>query len=112
MLRSGNKRRMSNEEGRRYSVEFRRRMVGMVRGGRSPESLAEEFGPAAQTIRDWVRDADQEDGDRSDGLTAAERREIRRLRRENRRLREEVEILKKAETWFARKTPKDEESES
>ena len=112
MLRSGNRRRVASEEGPRYSVEFRRRMVGMVRGGRSPESLAEEFGPPAQTIRDWVRDADLEEGTRSEGSTGAAQRELRRLRRENRRLREEVEVLKKADAWFARESPKDDESES
>ena len=87
-------------------------MVEMVRGGRSPESLAEDFGAPARTIRDWVRDAGREEGSRSADSTPAERREIQRLRRENRRLREEVEILKKAETWFARETPKDDESDS
>ena len=103
---------MSSEQGRRYSLEFRRRMVEMVRGGRSPESLAEEFGAPARTIRDWVRDADLEEGGRSEGSTGAARRELRRLRRENRRLREEVEILKKADACFARESPKDDESES
>lgn len=96
---------------RRYSREFRRRMVEGVRGGRTPESLAEEFGPRAQTIRDWVREAEGKEGDLPDGSAGAARREIVRLRRERRRLREEVEILRKAEAWFARETPKD-ESES
>lgn len=103
---------MPSKKGRHHSHAFRRRMVEMVRGGRSPESLAEEFGPTPQTIRDWVRDADLEEGDRSEGSTGAARRELRRLRRENRRLREEVEILKKADAWFARESPKDDESES
>lgn len=99
---------MPNEKGRPYSEEFRRRMVEEVRGGRSPESLTEEFGPMAQTIRDRVREADPEEEGRSEGSKAAARREIRRLRRENRRLREEVTILKKAEAWFAREAAKDE----
>ena len=103
---------MSSEQGRRFSVEFRKRMVEMVHGGRSPESLAKEFGPPAQTIRDWVRDADLEEGGRSEGSTGPAQSELRRLRRENRRLREEVEILKKADAWFARESSKDDESES
>lgn len=86
------------------------RMVEMVRGGRTLESVAEEFGPPAQTIRDWVRDADREEGSQSEGSTGAAQRELRRLRRENRRLREEVEILKKADAWFSRESPKDDES--
>ncbi len=55
-----------------------------------------------RAIRNWVAQADLDDGLRSDGLTTAEREELRRLRRDNRRLREEREILKKAAAWFAR----------
>ncbi len=34
-----------------YSPEFRRRMVELVRAGRTPEALAREFEPSAQAIR-------------------------------------------------------------
>jgi transposase len=89
---------------RPYPLEFRQRMVDLVRAGRSPESLAREFEPTAQCIRNWVRQADRDDGRRSDGLTTDERSELQRLRRENATLREEREILKKAAAWFARET--------
>jgi transposase len=79
-------------------------MVELVRAGRSPESLGREFEPTAQAIRNWVRQADRDDGRRADGLTTADRTELQRLRRENARLREEREILKKAAAWFARET--------
>jgi transposase len=87
-----------------YPAEFRRRMVELVRAGRSPESLAQQFEPTAQAIRNWVRQADRDEGRREDGLTTVERTELQRLRRENRTLREEREILKKAAAWFARET--------
>ena len=48
--------------------------------------------------------ADRDEGRRADGLTTAEREELRRLRRDNRRLREEREILARATAWFARET--------
>jgi transposase len=87
-----------------YPPEFRQQMVELVRFGRSPEELAREFEPSAQTIRNWVDQADRDEGRRSDGPTSPEREELRRLRRENRRLRQEREILAKAAAWFARET--------
>ncbi len=85
-----------------YPLEFRRQMVELVRTGRSPEELAREFEPTAQSIRNWVAQADRDEGRRADGLTTVERQELSRLRRENRRLRQEREILAKAAAWFAR----------
>ena len=87
-----------------YDPEFRAQMVELVRSGRSPEELAREFEPSAQTIRNWAKQADLDAGRRTDGLTSAEREELRRLKRENRQLKVEREILKKAAAWFARET--------
>ena len=87
-----------------YSAEFRRRMVELVRSGRTAEELSREFEPSADSIRYWVRQSDLDEGHREDGLTSAEREELTRLRRENRRLQEEREILSKAAAWFARET--------
>lgn len=87
-----------------YPPEFRRQLAELVRAGRSPEELAREFEPSAQSIRNWVRQAERDTGARADGLPSVEREELLRLRRENRRLREEREILKKAAAWFARET--------
>ena len=87
-----------------YPPEFRNQMIEMVRAGSSPEKLAREFEPTAQTIRNWVAQADRDEGRREDGLTSSEREELRKLRRENRQLRVEREILKKAAAWFARET--------
>jgi transposase len=87
-----------------YSPEYRRRMVELVRAGRSPDDLAKEFEPTAQSIRNWVTQAERDAGRRLDGLTSDERQELTRLRRENRVLREEREILAKAAAWFATET--------
>jgi len=87
-----------------YPPEFRRRMVELVRAGRTPEALSREFEPTAQSIHNWVKQADRDEGRRSDGLTTEERKELVRLRRENRQLRMEREILSKAAAWFARET--------
>ena len=89
---------------RPYAVEFRRQMVELVRAGRSPEELAREFEPTGQSIRNWLSQADRDEGRSHDGLRTDEREELRRLRRENRQLRLEREILAKAAAWFARET--------
>jgi transposase len=87
-----------------YTAEFRRQMVELVRAGRSPDELAREFEPTAQSIRNWVAQFERGAGCCGDGLTTAEREELNRLRRENRQLRLEREILSKAAAWFARET--------
>ena len=87
-----------------YPAEFRRQMIDLARGGRSARSLGKEFGVSDQAIRNWLRQADLDEGRREDGLTTVERNELQRLRRENQQLKEEREILKKAAAWFARET--------
>ena len=85
-----------------YPAEFRRQMVELVHAGRTPEELAHEFEPTAQSIRNWVAQLARDGGRGDGGLTTAEREG--RLRRENRQLRLEREILSKAAAWFARET--------
>ena len=87
-----------------YPPELRRQLVAMVRAGRTAEELSKEFEPSAQTIGNWVRQADLDEGRRADGLTTEEREELRSLRRENRVLKEEKEVLKKAAAWFAKES--------
>ena len=87
-----------------YAPEFRQQMIELVRAGRTPEELSREFEPTAQTIHNWVKQADRDAGRRLDGATSAEHEELRRLRRDNKRLRQEREILAKAAAWFARET--------
>jgi transposase len=83
-----------------YAPEFREKIVELVRSGKTPEELALEFEPTAQSIRNWVAQANIDQGKRA-GLTTDERKELAELRRQNRILREEREILKKAAAWFA-----------
>lgn len=86
-----------------YTPEYRKRIIELVRAGRSPEELSREFEPSSQTIRNWVAQAGIDEGIK-EGLTTEERAELTKLRRENRVLREEREILKKAAAWFARES--------
>ena len=60
----------------RYTPEFKRQMVELVRSGRTAASLAKEFGPTAWTIGLWVRQAARDGGKGDGGLTSAEREEL------------------------------------
>ncbi len=87
-----------------YPQDFRDKMVELIRSGRTPSELAKDYEPTAQTVINWVAQADRDAGLRTDGLTSVERKELSRLRKENRQLREEREILSKAAAWFAQET--------
>jgi len=84
-------------------AEFRRRAVELARQGNIPIArLAKDLGVAESGLRRWMKQADLDEGRRSDGLTSDERKELAELRRRNRTLQMEVEILKRASAYFAR----------
>lgn len=86
-----------------YPTEYKAELVRLVREeGRSPRELAREFEPSAQSITNWVVQAEIDDGKRG-GLTTDERAELRRLRAENRVLRMEKDLLEVAAAFFAAK---------
>lgn len=87
-----------------YPPEFRRRILDLVRSGRSLNSVAAEFQVARQSIVNWLKQDDLDAGRRTDGLTTEERKELTQLRKRVRELEEEKIILKKAAAWFARET--------
>jgi len=87
-----------------YPDEFRREAVELVRQGRSIPDVAEALGMTAQSLRNWVRQEQLDRRERDDGLTSAEREELRELRRRVKRLEQERDILKRATALFARET--------
>ena len=95
-------------KGGRYPNELRERAVRMVfeHQGEYPSqwkailSIAEKLDVHRETLRNWVRRAEVDEG-RRPGLTTDERAKMRELEREVKELRRANEILKRASAFFA-----------
>jgi len=84
-----------------HPPEFRRRAIELARERAKPIAhIAADIGISESCLRNWLPQADIDEGDKA-GLTTAEREELVRLRRENRVLRMEKEILGNAAAFFA-----------
>lgn len=86
-----------------HPPEFRQRAVELARMREKPVSeIAQDLGVSDSCLRNWMRQADLDEGRRSDGLSTAEREELVALRRELRVAKMENEILKRAAAYFAK----------
>ncbi len=87
---------------RPHPPEFRRRAVELARLHEKPiAQIAEDLGISDSCLRNWMRQADINDG-RRDGVSSGDQAELVELRRELRVARMEVEILKRAAAFFAK----------
>jgi len=89
---------------RSFTPEFRAEVVELCKkGDRSIGEVARDLDLTETSVRNWLRQAEIDAGER-EGLTTEERQELARLRKENRRLREDVGILTRATAFFAKET--------
>jgi transposase-like protein len=92
----------------RYSKETKERAVRLVKECESQHpsqwaairSIAEKIGCSGEALRNWVRHAERDAGERP-GATADEKARIKELEREVRELERANEILRKASAYFA-----------
>jgi transposase len=97
-----------NKTNKRYSPEVRERSVRLVLDHQHEhstqwaaiESVAGKIGCTPETLRRWVRQAEQDLGKR-EGPNSGDRQRLKDLERENRELRRANEILRKASAFFA-----------
>ena len=93
---------------KKFSPEVRERAVRMVleHRGEYPslwaavESIAPKIGCVPQTLLEWVKRSEVDQGKR-DGLSSSERERIKTLAREVKELRRANDILKTASAFFA-----------
>jgi transposase-like protein len=86
-----------------YPKEFRDDVVNVARTrepGQTIKQIAADFGIAESCLRNWMHQADVEDGHRP-GRTSTENVELRELKRRNRLLQQENEVLRRAAAYLS-----------
>ena len=92
----------------KFSPEVRERAVRLIREQRGEhpslwaavESIAPKIGCTSQTLLDWVKREEVDNGERG-GVSTSERERLKALEREVKELRRANEILKLASAFFA-----------
>jgi transposase len=86
-----------------HPPEFRQRAIDLARSKVKPVGeIAKDLSISESCLRNWLAQADADEGHIESRLTSDEKRELAELRKEKRRLEVEVEILKRAAAYFAR----------
>jgi transposase-like protein len=83
--------------------EFRQRAVELARQGEMPVSqITKDLGISTSCLRNWMHQADADDGGDAGQPSSSEKKELAELRRRNKQLEIENDILKRAAAYFAR----------
>ena len=97
-----------SKKSNKFSPEVRERAVRMVQQHRGEypslwaaiESIAPKIGCVPQTLNEWIKRDEIDNGMRA-GVTTTDQQRLKELERENRELRKANEILKLASAFFA-----------
>ncbi len=94
---------MPKRRRRKFTPEQKADAVRLVREVGSLAQVARDLDLTESSLRNWVKQADIDEGQGPEGaLTTEEREELRRLRREVRTLEMERDFAKKAAAFFAK----------
>jgi len=86
-----------------FPPEFRQRAIELARTSDKPMGdVANELGVSRSCLQNWIRQEKADAGDKSAGMSSAEKKELAELRRRNRQLEMENDVLKRAAAYFAR----------
>ena len=89
-----------------FPQEFREDVVRVARNrepGQSLKQIATDFGIAESCLRNWLRQADVEDGLKP-GTTATDNAELREAKKRIRLLEQENEVLRRAAAYLSQAT--------
>lgn len=87
--------------GKRYNSDFKEMIVDLYKSGsKNIAEIEREYGVTRTTIYNWIKDSTEIEIDEDNSITA---KDAKKMQKENARLKEEIEILKKALTIFAKK---------
>lgn len=94
---------VSKRSRRKFTAEQKAAAVRLVRETGSISQVARDLDLTESALRNWVKQAEIDEGSGPAGaLSSEEKEELRRLRAENRRLQMERDFLKKAAAFFAK----------
>jgi len=90
----------TRNNGKRYNNDFKKMIVDLYHSGSSVKDLSSEYGVSDVTIYKWIKNLTPIEGTEGKEMTP---KDVDAVQKENLRLKQELEILKKAMTIFARK---------